>query len=303
MDRRTFTKTVALASGALLIGPQSGCASTPEGKADSKTVPNDYKKIFWKKGACSTAMFYILNREFGHPNENEEGAAAPLAGGLMLGYQCGMLWGSSLAVGAESFRKCKNCDHAIGMAISSTQNLLESFTARTKSANCRDIINADLTSKLSMAKCFLTLKFMDCFNLMEKWAPEAIKTAYEGLSRQQADLPQQPLSCASEVAKKMGASEEEMVTVAGFAGGLGLSGNACGALSAAIWMKNLAWYKKNPGKSRPPIAPIFNTFRSETESTFLCNKITGQNFKTIADHTTFIKNGGCSKLINILAQS
>jgi hypothetical protein len=48
----------------------------------------------------------------------------------------------------------------------------------------------------------------------------------------------------------MGASDEEMVLVAGFAGGMGLSDNACGALGAAIWMNTLAWnreagYKKS----------------------------------------------------------
>ncbi len=37
----------------------------------------------------------------------------------------------------------------------------------------------------------------------------------------------------------MGADDEQMAMVAGFAGGLGLSGNACGALAASIWMKNI----------------------------------------------------------------
>ena len=56
----------------------------------------------------------------------------------------------------------------------------------------------------------------------------------------QAALLQEPISCASEVAAKMGASDEEMVMVAGFAGGLGLSGNACGAL-AVIRQGHFHW--------------------------------------------------------------
>ena len=47
------------------------------------------------------------------------------------------------------------------------------------------------------------------------------------------------MSCASEVVKKMGTSNEEIVMVAGFAGGLGLSGSACGVLSAVISIKTL----------------------------------------------------------------
>ena len=38
------------------------------------------------------------------------------------------------------------------------------------------------------------------------------------------------------LAQKMGASEMHAVMAAGFAGGIGLSGGACGALVAAIWI-------------------------------------------------------------------
>ena len=65
---------------------------------------------------------------------------------------------------------------------------------------------------------------------MERWAPEAVQAAYEGLSHDQTELPEHCMSCATEVVKRMGATEKQMVMVAGFAGGLDLSGNACGAL-------------------------------------------------------------------------
>ncbi|MFC1729159.1 C-GCAxxG-C-C family (seleno)protein [candidate division KSB1 bacterium] len=170
-----------------------------------------------------------------------------------------------------------------------------------------DITNCDWSSKISMAKYFFSGRFLYCFKLAEKWAPEAIQSATEGLSREQTDLPQLPISCASEVAKKMGASDEEMVIAAGFAGGLGLSGNACGALSAAIWMNTLAWCRKvgvkKSAMSNPNAKQTLEAFYGATENEILCHKITGQSFKTIADHTDFIKNGGCDKLINVLARS
>jgi hypothetical protein len=161
---------------------------------------------------------------------------------------------------------------------------------------------------VSIAKYLLTGKLFTCFNLAAKWAPEAIQAAAEGLSREKTDLPQMPINCASEVAKKMGASDEEMVMVAGFAGGLGLSGNGCGALSAALWMNTLAWCKKHPGKSppyfnNPNTKNILKAFYGATDSEILCHKITGECFKTLGDHTKFIKNGGCDKLIHLLARS
>ena len=283
----------------------------------TKPMPQDIKRVFWKKGACSSTFFYILNREFGHLKDTEERAAEPFAGGIMQkGHQCGMLWGSAMAVGAESYRRQKGNDdpgQAIAMAITATQHLMESFEKRTQSVNCKDVTGCDFSIKFEMAK-FMLKSFLfiffdsSCFKLAEKWAPEAILSATEGLAGEQTDLPKQSISCASEVAKKMGATEEEMLMVAGFAGGLGLSGNACGALSAAIWMNTLNWFKKQ--EKTPKDAYLnskakdtLNAFNDETGSEILCHKITGRRFETIDDHTEFIKNGGCEKLINVLAQS
>ncbi len=274
---------------------------------DSKAIQQDTKKVFWKLGACSSTFFYILNREFGFPSETEVRAADPLAGGIMRqGYQCGMLWGSALAVGAESFRRYNDRGQAIATAIMATQHLMESFTNRTKSADCLDITDCDFSSKFNLVKFLFSGRFLSCFKLADKWAPEAIQSATEGLSHEQTDLPQLPISCASEVAKKMGASDEQALMVAGFAGGLGLSGNACGALSAAIWMNTLAWCRKQKRKSaypNPNAKNTLNAFYGATDYEILCYKISGLCFKTIADHTEFMKNGGCDKLINVLARS
>jgi len=66
-------------------------------------VVTDAKRVFLKKGTCSQTLCFLLDREFGHLQENEERATDPLAGGLLQqGHQCGMLWGAALAAGAES---------------------------------------------------------------------------------------------------------------------------------------------------------------------------------------------------------
>jgi hypothetical protein len=316
IDRRKFIKMSALgavAAGSAAIIMNSGKLFTAanSGVNGSEMILADTKKIFWKCGTCSQTFHYILNREFGYPKEAEGFALDPLAGGLMLGHQCGMLWGSSLAVGAESFRRYSDHNQATAQAITATQYLMESFSKRTKSVKCRDIVGFDFTDKVNEMKFILNslpggFTNMVCMNLAEKWAPEAIQSAREGLSYEQTDIPELPLSCASEVAKKMGASDEEKIMVAGFAGGMGLSGNACGALGAAIWMNSLAWCKKHPGKSgysNPNTKEILKAFNNETGSEFLCQKISGQCFKTLRDHTEFVKNGGCDKLINLLAHS
>jgi len=271
----------------------------------SETVKLKTKRVFLKKGTCSRTFFFILDREFGHPLEEEERAIDLLAGGILQqGYQCGMVWGASMAVGAESLRRNDHPGQAISITILATQHIMKSFISRTKSIECEDIANCDFSNKRSFLKFMLSGRFLACYKLAGKWAPEAITAAIEGLSAEQTDLPKQPISCASEVVRNMGASEKEMVMVSGFAGGLGLSGNGCGALAAAIWMRTLIQNRNQSGKAsfnNPDADKMLIAFYEETDFEMECNKICGQDFKTIDEHTEYMKNGGCKKLISILA--
>ncbi len=278
------------------------------------TMTNDTKEVFRKKGACSHTLFFLLNREFGSSNEVGEKASNMLAGGLLnRGCQCGMLWGASLAAGSEASRRFETIELATAQAITATQQLLRSFCDRTTSVNCKDVTGYDLSNGIGMTmyivKTFLGgVSNSTCFNLAEKWVPDAIDTARQSLSSSKPEFSLKPISCASEVAGRMGANREEMISVAGFAGGLGLSGEGCGALAAAVWMKMMAWCKDNPGKSPPYFnnkitKSILKTFYKETGSEIVCSKICGRKFCTLDEHTEFIQNGGCEKLIDTLAQS
>ena len=40
-----------------------------------KRIRRDTKRLFLKKGTCSRAVFFIVDREFGHPQDDEERAA------------------------------------------------------------------------------------------------------------------------------------------------------------------------------------------------------------------------------------
>lgn len=273
----------------------------------SERVKLKAKRTFIKKGTCSRTFFYILNREFGHPKDEEEKAIDPLAGGILQqGYQCGMLWGASMAVGAEAFRRNEKPGEATGLAILATQHIMKSFVERTDSIECEDITQLDFTDKKGLIKFMLSGKFVGCFRLAGKWAPEALNAAREGLDRERTEYPRESLSCASEVVRMMGGSEEETVMVAGFAGGLGLSGSGCGALAAAVWMNALIHNRKGTGKSasyEPGADLTLKAFYEKTDYEIECNKICGQRFETLDEHTEFIKNGGCKKLINVLADT
>lgn len=271
------------------------------------------KKAFMKCGSCSSAMFHLLNQEFDNLNEAEEKACDLLAGGVaQKGHQCGMLWGASLAVGAESFKRHIDKDQAIVSSITASRFLVKSFEKRTKTVNCREISGVDWENKLDftlyMAKTILQgFVYSPCFKLIDKWTPEAIQAAKKGFEEKQISC-KSCLSCASEVVKKMGGGEQESLIVAGLAGGIGLSGNGCGALSAAIWYKMLEWSKKNPGKNpaffnNQDVKSVLRTFYIQTDSEMLCRKICGKQFETIEEHSEYIRSGGCKNIIEALANS
>jgi hypothetical protein len=94
--------------------------------------------------------------------------------------------------------------------------------------------------------------------------------------------------------------------VAGFAGGLGLSGNGCGALAAAVWMNALIHNRKGTGKAAsydPNTDHTLQAFYQETDYEIMCSTISKHSFNTLAEHTAFLENGGCKKLIDALADT
>lgn len=273
----------------------------------AQTLKLKAKRTFMKQGTCSRTFFHILNRENGFPLPAEEHAIDPLAGGILQqGFQCGMLWGSSMGVAAEAYRRNDNPGEAIGQAILATQHIMKSFEKTAKSIECADIASCDWQSKISFAKYMLSGKFLYCFKLAGKWAPDAIDAANGGLSIAKNGQTIPSISCASEVINKMGGTEQQQVLVAGFAGGLGLSGNGCGALSAAIWMKTLTRVKQGEYKyttSDKELEKVLNIFFQETDFEMECHKICERKFSSLDEHAEFIKNGGCSKLIEVLAKA
>ncbi|XLS30848.1 C-GCAxxG-C-C family (seleno)protein [Flavobacteriaceae bacterium M23B6Z8] len=280
------------------------------------TTTNDTKEVFKQCGTCSRTFGFLLNREFNHSKEAHLFALDPLAGGIFnTGHQCGMIWGTTLSIGTEAYHRTQDLNKSIAISITVTKEVVKSFYKRSKTVDCREIIGYDLENSFDLLKFLLKttligMKNSKCFNLAEAWAPEAIKSVKDGLQKtgEKIILKQKPLSCASEVLKKMGGNDEEIAMVSGFAGGLGLSGNGCGALAAAIWMKTLQWCKENKGK-RPPYLRntdakiILSVFRKETNEEFNCRNICNRCFDSVDDHSQYIKTGGCSKLIDLLAST
>ena len=250
----------------------------------------------------------VVDSSFDHPLKSEEKASAPLAGGIAnQGYQCGMLWGAALAAGAQAYRLLGPGLQAETEAILAAQRLVESFRARTKNEiNCLEISHLNLQGKtelLSILKFFIKGGPIGCFRMAARYAPVAFSDINTVLSEKHMETPSHPVSCAAILAQKMGASDLHRVMAAGFAGGIGLSGGACGALGAAIWIAGMNRPVESIGFSYTDtwIGDTVEKFLESSDYEFECSKIVGRKFENVDDHAEYIRNGGCSKIIEALA--
>jgi hypothetical protein len=91
---------------------------------------------------------------------------------------------------------------------------------------------------------------------------------------------------------------------AGLAGGIGLCGGACGALGAAIWIFAMNSNKEGKGKidfKDPRALEVIERFIKCTDYEFECAEIVGRKFENINDHADYLRDGGCSDIIEVLA--
>jgi len=230
-----------------------------------------------------------------------------LAGGIMRhGYQCGMIWGATLAAGAQAYRLLGAGPQAETAAIIAAQRLVESFRAGNKYINCLEITDIDKSSSTMKMIVYFLIKggTIGCLRMAAKYAPAAFSEINCALSERHIEAPSPPVSCAAMLAQKTGASDMHAVMAAGFAGGIGLSGGACGALGAAIWITGMKSSKERAGKNDPKTpgaTDAIDRFVKHTDFAFECSEIVGRRFENIDDHAAYLRDGGCSEIIELLA--
>jgi len=250
----------------------------------------------------------VLNREFEQPlTPEEQRAIAPHAGGLVnQGYQCGMLWGATLAAGAQAYRLFGPGPQAETAAVIAAQRLVESFRTRAKHINCLEITEVNLREKRAMLKMMLKGGPITCVRMVVGYTPKAYSEINTALSVNHIEAPSPPVSCATMLAQKMGMSDLHTVMMAGFAGGIGLSGGACGALGAAMWIigiNNPTQGGLNKKMNNPKVSEVIDRFikSDAADFRFECSEIVGRKFENIDDHASYLHEGGCSELIELLA--
>ena len=249
-------------------------------------------------------MVNVLDHAFEHPMKTEEHATTLLAGGIVqLGYQCGLVWGAAIAAGAQAHEVLGTGLQAEAGAIIASQKIVESFSARNGHYDCSEVTGISWKKPMQVAKYMVKGGPVRCMNLTARNIPAAFDEILAALSEEEIGAPSPPVSCAAVLAQKMGASDKQTVMAAGLAGGIGLCGGACGVLGAAIWINTInsieagekIRFKDHKANT------VVERFQEITDNTFECSEIVGRKFEDVSDHADYLRDGGCSELIEALA--
>jgi len=280
-------------------------SETPKTISKFKTA-----KAFFSLGGCSETLIHVLDRAYDKPMAHEERATIPFVGGIKQhGYQCGLIWGAALSAGAQVYEKYGYTAEAETRALLACQKLVESFENDNGDINCYEITDTDKTSSTLHLITYFLLKggTVSCMRRANRFAPLALKDIDSSLDDKEIVVPERPVSCAAELARRMGVSEEHQVMAAGLAGGIGLSGGACGAMGAAVWLLSMKFQEKQPDVDLWS-DKVFNTafealmerFLKSSDYQFECAEIVGRKFTDISDHAEHMCQGGCSQILEAL---
>ncbi len=263
-------------------------------------------RAFWSCGTCSHSMAHVLDRAFDEPAFTEEKGTEPLAGGIaMQGYQCGILWGASMAAGRRAVQEYGAGPQAETMAVRASQGVVQQFEQRNGSINCMELTDTDWTKKLDMALNFLKGGPIACTVMSARFAPVAFDEIEAAVDGEPVEAPCSPASCAAEVVRRAGLSGEHAAMVAGYAGGIGLSGGGCGALGAAVWVLGMRAAEEGIGYAEvnDRANEIVQRFLEVSDYEMECSEIVGRRFEDVADHAAHLRTGGCEAILDTLARA
>jgi hypothetical protein len=286
----------------------------------------DAKKWLNRCFSCSEAMTTLLNRAAGGTLEDVEQAAGPLAGGLLgEGHACGMLWGVALAAGIRAADRFESPAARQAAGLHATRTTLDEHVEDGNPVDCSEITGFPRWTRWTLFRYALSEKPKVCEAYMAAWGRRFHETIDRALDTFDGEAcGGEPLrNCACEAMRRVGEviefEVEGYATIpSGLAGGLGLRGNACGALGAAILTQCLQHYTRSeaPRDSmlrsvlqevtgigagyRKPSERLLQSFQ-DRYGALTCAEITGRRFESLQDHAEFLESGGCGELLEALA--
>jgi len=290
----------------------------------SEKISRKVAKYWWLRCvSCSEASVTTQNRGFAINEPAYEQAMHVFSGGFMhQGHACGLLTGAALAAGFAAQARFDNDKTRSGAALHAAMQLAKVYPETTSSINCREITEVSLARLSGRLRYVLQGKSRMCGRLHLKWAPQAQQLI--AMSLAEFEEGGQAGSCANcavrtlrELVSSAGMKAEDSVLVAGFAGGIGLCGNVCGALAAGVFAMSAGRQlgrrqKKRDSRIRATLEELVGSnyrgavtrLRGDFIRRFgseLCIDIIGRRFQDAEDHAMFVEQGGCENVTKFVA--
>jgi len=272
--------------------------------------------------SCSEASLTVQLRAFGIEEPLYEQALHVFSGGFMhLGYACGLLTGTAVAAGILTSKRFADSETASAAALDATRQLVKAYPEIAGSIDCRKITEISLNNFRGRLRYVRKGKGRECGRYHIKWAFRAQQVIEQALAKyEQHPATNACANCAVNTMKKLapsiGINEKDTTMVAGLAGGIGLSGNVCGALATWVFVLSISRYKKrNPEKRDSRLQAAFQellgtqyrgaatrlqTAFRERFGSDLCLDIVGRSFRNIQEHSEFIEQGGCQEVMDFV---
>lgn len=282
-------------------------------------ISRELAKHWWLRCvACSEASMTTQMRGFGINEPAYEQAIHPFSGGFMhLGHACGLLTGAVMTAGFLARSRFDDDRTSSGAALYTAIQLAKAYPELAGSVNCREITEVSLTKLSGRLRYVQQGKGPMCGRLHVKWAPQAHQVIENALMEFGERRPAGACAnCAVQTMRELKSSvriqAKDSVLVAGFAGGVGLLGNVCGALTAGVFAMSAAdhlgrKHRKRDSRIRGSFEELAGVnYRGATTrlrlefvrqfGSELCIDIIGRRFRDVADHSTFVEQGGCENV-------
>lgn len=272
--------------------------------------------------SCSEASFTTHNRCAGIEAPLEEQASHLLSGGMMhQGNACGLLSGAILSAGLQAAQRFGDEPTRSAATLHAAVRLADAFPETSGAVNCQEITGQSVVTLRQKAQYLREGKGRDCGRLLMKWANRTDTLVGEALTEFEGRDPSASCAnCSVETFKRIASGDEltrfGSTYVAGLAGGVGLLGRSCAALTVGIFVLTLRHYaarrsqrrdsqllgllhEAGLGRFRKKPARLFEEFKLEFGSE-LCSEIVGRQFTSPDDHASFITQGGCREVIGFV---
>ena len=289
-------------------------------------ISRDEAKNWWLRCiSCSETSVTLVNRDAGVEAPLFEQALHLFSGGFMhQGQACGHLWGATLSAGLRATESFSGTDVRSAAALDATRRLIAALPEDGWAFTCWQNTGFDFTLLSGRLNYLKSEKPKACGRKALAWASKAnnvIDTAIANFDSEAIAIPcaNCAVNCMSKVAPVTGLGNRDSSIVAGFAGGLGLTGNVCGALSVGVFALSVRYYRDRNPESRDPkfraavqelnLVPFglrklpYRLLRDFTArfQTKSCEDIVGRVFDDIEDHSRFVANGGCQEVVQFVA--